>query len=107
LESRREPSGVTGAAVIGGTMRTAVRWSRVLSLSLVLGATSFIPTPMVWASVSSEPCAEGQERDKSGRCVSPCPRGQFRHPAGYCTCGVGIADPKATLTSCAEAIQGQ
>lgn len=85
-------------------MKSAVRWRRALGVTLVIGAASFIPTSMVWAS---EQCAQGQERDKSGRCVSPCPRGQFRHPSGYCTCGLAIGDAQATLASCTEAIRGQ
>jgi hypothetical protein len=85
-------------------MKTVVRWSRALGVSLVIGATSFIPAPMVWAA---EECPKGQERDKSGRCVAPCPRGQFRHPSGYCTCGLAIGDAQATLASCAEALRAQ
>ena len=84
-------------------MKTAVRWGRALSLCLVVGATSFLPAP-AWAA---EQCADGQERDKSGRCVAPCPRGQFRHPSGYCTCGLAIGDAQSTLASCAEALRAQ
>jgi len=89
-------------------------WSRTLSLTLLLGATSFIPAPAAWGSASSgiraeessQPCPEGLERHKSGRCVPPCPRGQLRHPAGYCTCGVAVGDAASTMASCVEAIQG-
>ena len=85
-------------------MKLAARWSRALSLTLVVGATSFIPASMAWAA---DQCAQGQERDKSGRCVAACPRGQFRHPSGYCTCGIAMGDAQATLSSCGEALRGQ
>jgi hypothetical protein len=83
-------------------MNKAVTWRRALSLTLLVGATSFIPAPVAWASASSS-CPEGQEQQKSGRCEAPCPRGQLRHPAGYCTCGVPIGDPGAFPT-CVEAV---
>jgi hypothetical protein len=110
----RKRSRVTGCCSTWGIMNKAVTWSRALSLTLLLGATSFIPGPPAWASASSgiraeessEPCPEGQERHKSGRCVPPCATGQLRHPAGYCTCGVPVGDAPSTLASCVEAIQG-
>jgi len=78
-------------------MNKAVTWKRALSLTLLLGATSFIPGPAAWAS---ESCPQ----DQHGRCEAPCPRGQLRHPAGYCTCGIPIGDPGAA-PSCVEALK--
>ena len=110
----RKRSGVAGCSRTWGIMNKAVTWSRALSLTLLLGATSFIPGRPAWASASSgiraeessEPCPKGQERHKSGHCEPPCPRGQLRHPAGYCTCGVAVGDAASTMASCVEAIQG-
>jgi hypothetical protein len=103
-------SGVTGCSSTWGIMNKAVTWSRALSLTLLLGAASVIPAPPAWAFASSniradesseEPCPEGQERHKSGRCVVPCPMGQIRHPAGYCTCGFPTG---LDFNSCTQAL---